>query len=264
MNGVAELWGHGIAPGWVAGAAAIFWLAGTVKGVVGLGLPTVAMALLAMLVPPAQAAALLVVPSLVTNVWQMRPWPAVWPLVRRLGGMQCGICLGTWLYAWWLGAPAGPGSRLALGLALALYGAWGLTGTRRVLPLPAQGWQGPLVGFATGAIAAATGVFVVPAVPYLQALGLQRDALVQAMGLSFTVSTLALAAGLAFNASYPVATVGLSVVMLLPALAGMACGQWLRARMSPVWFRRSLMLGLLALGVAMVVDVLAWHGFASR
>ena len=51
--------------------AAIFALGGFVKGVVGLGLPTIATGLLSLLMPPAQAAALLVVPSLVTNVWQI-------------------------------------------------------------------------------------------------------------------------------------------------------------------------------------------------
>ncbi|MBF3247578.1 sulfite exporter TauE/SafE family protein, partial [Pseudomonas aeruginosa] len=54
-------------------------------------------------------------------------------------------------------------------------------------------WAGPLVGLATGALTAVTGVFVIPAVPYLGALGLQRDELVQALGLSFSASTLALA-----------------------------------------------------------------------
>ena len=56
-------------------SALVFTAAGVVKGVVGLGLPTLAMALLALAMAPAQAAALLVLPSLVTNVWQMRPWP---------------------------------------------------------------------------------------------------------------------------------------------------------------------------------------------
>ena len=55
-------------------AAAVFLVAGTVKGVVGLGLPTIAMALLVLMMSPAEAAALLIVPSLVTNVWQIRPW----------------------------------------------------------------------------------------------------------------------------------------------------------------------------------------------
>ena len=67
---------------------------------------------------------------------------------------------------------------------------------------------------------AATGVFVIPAVPYLQAQGLQRDELIQAMGISFTVSTLALALGLYFNARYSEASLGASVLTLLPALAG--------------------------------------------
>ena len=49
---------------------AIFLLAGLVKGVIGMGLPTVAMGLLALVLPPAEAAAIVVVPSLVTNVWQ--------------------------------------------------------------------------------------------------------------------------------------------------------------------------------------------------
>jgi uncharacterized protein len=48
----------------------IFVLAGFVKGVIGLGLPTVAMGLLALLMTPAQAAAVLVVPSFLTNIWQ--------------------------------------------------------------------------------------------------------------------------------------------------------------------------------------------------
>jgi hypothetical protein len=44
---------------------------------------------------------------------------------------------------------------------------------------------------------AATGVFVIPAVPYLQALGFDREELMKALGLSFTVSTVALAWSLA-------------------------------------------------------------------
>ncbi|MCR2730907.1 sulfite exporter TauE/SafE family protein, partial [Salmonella enterica] len=63
----------------------------------------------------------------------------------------------------------------------------------------AEPWLGPLCGLVTGALTGATGVFVIPAVPYLNALGLARDDLVQALGLSFTVSTLALAAGLAWH-----------------------------------------------------------------
>ena len=242
----------GAAPPWLAHAVAVFVLAGLVKGVVGLGLPTVAMALLALRMVPAEAAALLVVPSLATNVWQMRPWGALAPLARRLAGLLLGVCVGTWAGAWGLGAPAGAWARTALGVALVAYALWSLAGWQMRAAAQHEGWMGPAVGALTGGVTAATGVFVVPAVPYLQALGLGRDALVQAMGLCFTVSTLALAAGLAWNASFTAPVLGWSALLLVPALAGMALGGWLRRRLSPLWFRRCLMAGLLALGAHMV------------
>lgn len=245
-----------VAPSQWAAAAAVFVLAGLVKGVVGLGLPTVAMGLLALGMPAAQAAALLVVPSLVTNVWQMRPWVVLGPLLRRLGGMQAGVVVGTLGGAALFGAPAGPVGALLLGLALVAYAAWGLAGrTLRIAPRH-EGWAGPAVGAATGLVTALTGVFVVPAVPYLQALGLQRDALVQAMGLSFTTSTLALAAGLWLAGTGGAGGGGAfpalgSVLMLAPALAGMALGQALRGRLPVPVFRRCFFVGLGLLGASM-------------
>ena len=136
-----------------------FLLAGLVKGVVGLGLPTLAMALLALAMPPAQAAALLILPSLVTNVWQMRPWPTLAPMTRRLWPMQAGVVAGTLGGAWLLGAPAGAWAMQALGAALVVYGLWGLSGARvSQVPAGAERVLGPLVGAVTGLVTAHGGV----------------------------------------------------------------------------------------------------------
>ena len=56
-------------------ATITFLLAGFVEGVIGLGLPTVSMGLLSLVMAPAKAAALLIVPSFVTNVWQLARTP---------------------------------------------------------------------------------------------------------------------------------------------------------------------------------------------
>ncbi|MYZ44400.1 sulfite exporter TauE/SafE family protein [Schauerella aestuarii] len=232
----------------VLAIAGVFLAAGVVKGVVGLGLPTVAMALLALLMPPAQAAALLIVPSLATNLWQMCPVATLPGVLRRIGGMQVGVCVGTLGGAWMLGAPAGAWATVSLGAALIAYALWGLSGASIRVPARAEWVWGPLVGMLTGLVTAATGVFAVPAVPYLQALGLPREALIQAMGVSFTVSTLALAAGLMMNGSYDIASAGASFWMLAPALLGMALGQGLRKTMSPQVFRRVFLGSLLLLG----------------
>ncbi|MDN8618421.1 sulfite exporter TauE/SafE family protein [Variovorax ginsengisoli] len=231
--------------------SAVFVLAGLVKGVIGLGLPTLSMALLAIWMPPAAAAALLIAPSLVTNLWQLQPWSGVMVMLRRLAGMQLGIVAGTLLGAWCFGAPAGSGAMLALGLALAGYAAWGLLGRSLALPARHEAWLGPVVGALTGAITALTGVFVLPAVVYLQALRLPRDALIQAMGLSFTSSTLALGLALAGQGGYSMPGAGASLAMLVPALAGMALGQRLRQRISVAVFRRCFFIGLALLGLYM-------------
>ena len=244
--------------GWMAAAAiAVFGLAGCVEGVVGLGLPTVSMALLAVFMSPAQAAALLLLPSLVTNLVQMRPVAGLRALLQRLGWMQLGIVLGTLGgVALWGGVGSLSAARPALGLALVMYALWGLSGLRWQTPAPHQAWLGAACGLLTGAITAVTGVFVVPAVAFLQSLGLARPALMQAMGLCFTTSTLALGAGLfwkgqGLGAQAQEMGLGLlaSALMLIPALAGMHWGELLREKLSPELFRKLLMLSLLTLGV---------------
>src|ERR1700732_3628373 len=106
--------------------AAAFVLAGVVKGVTGLALPTVGIGLLSLTMPPAQAAALIVVPAFITNVWQMVSGPGLGRLMRRLWLMQSGVCLGTWAGAGLMtGSKAGFAS-VALGVALLAYAAIGL------------------------------------------------------------------------------------------------------------------------------------------
>ncbi|MGE8626653.1 sulfite exporter TauE/SafE family protein [Achromobacter denitrificans] len=235
-------------PALLAATIGVFILAGVVKGVVGLGLPTISMAMLALIMAPAQAAALLIVPSLITNLWQARPWPTFPATLRRIAGMQAGICAGTIAGALALGAPSGRWADVCLGVALVAYAAWGLFGSPPRMPARHEGWLGAAVGAVTGVITAATGVFVIPAVPYLQALNLGKDGLIQAMGISFTVSTVALAAGLWLNGGYTPGAAGASLLMLLPALAGMALGQWLRARLSARTFKLCFMISLAILG----------------
>jgi uncharacterized membrane protein YfcA len=225
-----------------------FLLAGFVKGVIGLGLPTVAIGLLGLVMPPAQAAALLVLPSLVTNVWQLAAGPRFAALLRRLWPMLAGVCVGTWAGAGLLSDDSAGQATTALGAALVLYALVGLAAIRFSVPARLEPWLSPLIGAATGLVTAATGVFVIPAVPYLQALGLQKEDLVQALGLSFTVSTVALAFNLAQAGFLQVSLAGVSLLALACALAGMVLGQWLRMRIRPAVFQRCFFLGLLALG----------------
>jgi len=235
--------------------AGTFVLAGLVKGVIGLGLPTVAMGLLGLVMLPAQAAALLLVPSLVTNVWQLLAGPRFGTLLLRLWGMMLGVVAGTWAGSGLIVSATTHLATAALGAALVLYAVVGLAKLQLRVPPRSERWTGPAIGATTGLVTGATGVFVIPAVPYLGSLGLERDDLVQALGLSFTVSTLALAAGLAWHGALPLQAATTSLLALVPALVGMALGGWLRARVRPEAFRLCFFVGLLALGGELV-----WRG----
>ena len=229
--------------------AAAFSLAGLVKGITGLALPTVGIGLLSLAMPTAQATALIVVPAFITNVWQMISGPGLWRLIRRLWPMQSAICLGTWAGAGLMTGSNAVFASVALGIALLAYAAVGLMNVRVPrMPARAEWWLGPLVGGATGLMTAATGVFVIPAVPYLQGLGFQRDELMKALGLSFTVSTVALSWSLASAGTLDLRTGLNSLLALLPALAGMLAGQRLLRIMRPETFRRWFFLGLALLG----------------
>lgn len=227
----------------------VFALAGFIKGVIGMGLPTISMGLLAIVIPPVEAAALLIIPSLVTNVWQMVGGPSLAAIVRRLWPMMVAVCLGTWAGAGLMtGATARYGAAL-LGLALVIYSVIGLTNVRFSISKERESVLGPLSGGITGLITAATGVFVIPAVPYLQAIGLEKEDLVQALGLSFTVSTLALAFNVSKAGAFNLSVAGATIGALVMALIGMWIGTALRQRLQPAVFRRWFFIGLLLLGI---------------
>ena len=232
----------------VAFLGAVFILGGFIKGVVGLGLPTVTMGLLTLAMAPAEAAAMLVVPSLVTNVWQFAVGPRLVALTKRLAILLVALCVGVWLGAGLISGADADLVVVLLGGSLAVYAALGLASLHVRVPPRAEPWLAPFVGIATGLVTAATGVFVVPLVPYLQALHLERDDLVQALGISFTVATIALAVTLADSGALTFGAAGTSLLALAPALVGMWIGQRVRSRIRPATFRRWFFVALLLLG----------------
>ena len=241
------------ATGEILGVTLCFILAGAVKGITGMGLPTVAMGLLGLFMPPAQAAAFLIIPSAVTNVWQFLAGPRRLAQLQRLWPMLLPICVTTWAAAGFIAGNPTRYARMALGAALIAYAGVGLAKIQLSVPPQREKWLGALIGATTGLVTGATGVFVIPAVPYVQALGLEKDDLVQALGLSFTVSTFALAAGLASHGAFHVAAAGASTLCTLPALVGMLLGQAVRAQTNPATFRVVFFVGLLVLGLDCVL-----------
>jgi uncharacterized membrane protein YfcA len=179
-------------------------------------------------------------------------------LLARLWLMMVGIVIGTIAAASVIaggggsGASEGEAAAAGLGAALTLYAAAGLLAKRFEVPARHERWLSPAIGVVTGVITGATGVFVVPAVPYLQSLALKKEDLVQALGLSFTISTIALAIGLAREHAVAAGDLGTSLFAVAPALIGMWIGQRVRGHISGATFRRWFFVCLLALGIQLM------------
>lgn len=229
-----------------------FFIAGSVKGVIGLGLPTVALALLTATYGLKPAMALLLIPSLVTNVWQGVVGGAFLVLMRRLWSMLLLICVATWFGVHVLAMADTALLSALLGGLLCLYA--GLSLARVTVPGPGQteSWISPAIGLVNGVLTGMTGSFVVPSVIYLQALGLPRDAFVQAMGIVFSVSTLALAVSLGGQRFLSMELGAVSALAIVPAIVGMVFGQKIRRRLSEAVFRRVFFYAVLILGAYII------------
>jgi uncharacterized membrane protein YfcA len=229
--------------------AATFLLAGFVKGVIGLGLPTVSMGLLAVSMSPSHALAIVIVPAIVTNIWQTFVGPYLRDIIRRLWPLMVSTALGIWLNADMLTGPYANYSAIVLGLLLVIYAVVGLRKFTFSVARSNEKWIGGLVGLITGLVAAATGVQVLPSMPYMQAIGMEKDELVQALGVFFTVATLALAFNLTSAGLVTAATAAPGVVAMAASFTGMFVGQAIRSRLQPEAFRRWFLVAMIFLGL---------------
>jgi uncharacterized membrane protein YfcA len=233
-----------------------FLLAGAVKGVIGLGLPAVSLGTLTVAFDLPTAMALTLVPSFVTNLWQSvvggnariilgRLWPfllmstvTVWIGVLALARLNPTLPTGL------------------LGAVLITYSAVNLGGVRLSIPGKHEAWAGPLIGSTNGVLTGMTGSSVVPGVMFLQAIGLPRDVLIQAMGMLFTASTVALATALQRSNLLNLEQAIVSAGAVVPAIVGMAGGRALRMRLSERRFKAVFFIALLLLGAHIVANAL--------
>ena len=105
---------------------------------------------------------------------------------------MAGVCVGIWLGAGLMTGVYAQYGTLLLGALLVSYAAIGLGNVRFHVARAHEHVVGGGVGLITGFVSAFTGVQVIPSMPFLQAIGMEKDELVQALGVFFTVSTVAL------------------------------------------------------------------------
>lgn len=232
--------------------AGTFLLAGSVKGVIGLGLPTVSLGLLAATLDLTTAMALLLIPSFVTNVWQAIVGGNGKTIFKRIWPFLCLATATIWFGSIALHTVSPSYLTILLGILLLSYSLLNLLGFHLTISPRHEKWSGSILGLINGILTGMTGSFVVPGVLYLQAIGLSRDMLVQAMGMLFTMSTVGLALALQNNNLLTAELTTVSAFAVVPAIGGMVIGQRMRKSFSETKFRKIFFVSIMILGTLII------------
>ncbi len=228
--------------------AIAFLTAGVIKGAIGVGLPTTAIAIMGLSLGLREAVVVLIVPSLIANIWQIARGGALLALLRRFLLMNVTACFGIWLGTVILFRVDPTLLSGLLGTVIAGYAVMNLLAYRPTIPRGREFIWSPVVGFAAGLLTGTTGSLLMPIVVFLQALGLDKDRFVQAAGLSLLIGTVAWAGALFDQGAIDGPALLLSSFALVPTLLGMLAGIWLRDRVSQEVFRRFVAFFFLILG----------------
>ncbi len=228
---------------------AVFLVAGTVKGLVGLGLPTITIALTSLVLPLTEAIALIALPTVVTNIWQAAVGGRFRYIVRRHWPLIVPLMVALYLTMWLAGQRGPSWASLVLGLVLVVYGAMGLGRLRLRLTPDLEKPLAPVIGVISGFIAALVGVPVIPLMPYLQALEIRPAELVQTLGIVLCATSLTLTGSLLHFGLLDGPHALLSAGAIVPSMAGMWIGQRIRAGLSVEQFRVAVFAALTLTGL---------------
>jgi uncharacterized membrane protein YfcA len=229
-----------------------FLIAGIVKGALGMGLPTISVAIMGMALGLREAIPVLMIPSFLANLWQFtRPGP-IMPLFKRFGALNAAACIGIWGGTLLLFRIDPAIINTLFGAVVVVYAAINLMHVNFTLPPGREKLLAPSVGLFSGLLSGVSGSLLLPVVVYLQALKLDKDTFIQATGLSLFIGTVVWAASLYSEGAMTREAWILSAIAVPPILVGMTIGHWLRGRIPDTKFRTAVYISLIVLAANLV------------
>ena len=227
---------------------AAFTIAGFVKGVVGFGFPIIALIILTLVLGLFDALAIIVVPTLATNIVQSMAGPHLPQIFRRMWLYFLVALLFIFASSFYIGRANVNVLTGLLGCVLFFFAVTRLLNVRIFVHPKHEAALSVFLGAINGALTGFTGSFMVPSVLYMQALGFSRDMLIQAMGVFFALSTLMLTVSLGRNDLISEQQLKISLFALLPSFAGVFAGRFVRQRIDESMFQKIFLVAVLVLG----------------
>ena len=230
----------------------VFMFAGVIKGTIGIGLPTIAISTLAQFVDPRVAIALLLLPALFTNSWQIYRGGRVMHCVQNLWPfgltLMCDLFIATFF------APRIPVDYLvgAIGVMVVLWALSSLVKPPAAVPDHLDKSVQVIAGLVAGISGGLTAIWSPPMVMYLQSRGLAKNDFVAFTGFLILCGTVPLTIGYLLNGLLTRELALGSALMILPTLAGFSIGERLRERLNGQQFQRFVLVVFCVMGLNLI------------
>ena len=243
-----------LTPFYLAAACAIAVLGGFVKGTVGFALPMILISGLGSFMQPEIALAALIVPAVVSNVWQafrngldaaVESARVHWRYLVVLA-----VCLA--LSAQLVTVLSPQVMFLSLGIPVTVFAFLQLVGFRPSIPPRRRRATEVGVGVVAGGIGGISGVWGPPTVLYLTALNTPKDEQMRVQGVVYGFGAILLGLAHLKSGVFNTSTAPLSALLLLPSLLGLAIGFALQDRIDQARFRKLTLLVLVVAGLNLI------------
>lgn len=239
----------------LTGILLAYVFAATAKGVTGLGFSTTCLPILALIVGLKDALAFVLIPSVCSNLVVMHQVGRFKETLRRFWPMLLALVPGLALGLWILSGIDGVQAGAVLGIILLLWCAFSLAAPEMRLPAAWERPLAPLSGCLTGVINGVTGSQVIPSVPFLMALHLERNLFIQALNCSFTLSSLVMGFGLGQLGLFSSDHVLISACGTIFVFFGLRMGSRIRHRLPENVFRHAIIAMLAIMGLSLMLPV---------
>jgi len=233
-------------------AGLAFLIAGTVKGALGLGLPTVSISLLSQSIDPRMAIALVLLPAIVSNAWQVYRGGKVMRSVKRLWPYVLSMSLVMFVISFYAASASAATITLCTGLVVVLWTVTSLIKKPPAIPARLDRVAQCVFGAASGVIGGLTALWAPPIVIYLLSSGVSKDDFVRYSGFMLLIGAMPLTLGYILNGIWTPQLAASSALMVLPTLLGFSIGERLRSAASGPQFQTAVLLVFFVMGLNLV------------
>jgi uncharacterized membrane protein YfcA len=232
----------------------VSFFAGLVKGVVGFSMPMVMVSGLGSVVSAELAIAGLILPALVTNLWQaLRQGPkAAWDAIRRFRIFLLSGVVVLLFAAQLVAILSQHMVLLIIGVPITLFAVSSLMGRPLRLPANPSSKTEAAIGAVTGFFGGVSGVWGATTVAMLTAQDIPKDEQMRIQGVIFGLGAVALMFAHTASGIFRQETAPLSAILVLPAVIGIGFGFVIQDRIDQKVFRRVTLIVLLVAGINLI------------